>query len=100
AGAGVGAHMQILGHVPTNMREGEGEPVHVADPGERLAGPDGFAVKKEILARLDSLMQQVNARLRSGLGRDGYGDAEVLKVAIRAAHRFAETYPAQAPKLF
>lgn len=84
---------------PFDPKPKPAEPFHVTELAEQLAGPQGHLVRKQLGERLGELLMRIEARLRSGLARDEYRQAEVLKAALRAAIRFVEAYPVEAPKL-
>ncbi len=91
--------MHIFEFKPTGPADGAPDLFHVTELSERLSGPEGYVLKKQVLARLDELLPRLNAKLRTGLARDAYREAEALIAALQAAHLFIENYPVRAPKL-
>lgn len=63
---------------------------HMTELAERLAGPEGDKLKKELLARLDSRLSEIRAATRAGLSREAFRDAETVTRGIEAARTFLE----------
>jgi hypothetical protein len=77
-------------------------PLSLTDLEEQLSGPDGPALRKDLMARIAGLEASLRQAIARGLPRDAFLDAQAAADAARAAHevlgaRVVDTAPATPP---
>jgi hypothetical protein len=77
-------------------------PLSLTELEEQLAGPDGPALRQELLTRIAGLEARLRQDIARGLPRERFLDAQAAADAARAAHevlsaRVVDTAPARPP---
>ncbi len=70
----------------------------MTDLEERLKGPDGHALREQILERLTALGNETKAGLDGGLAPDEYAIAESTYGALAAAYDIIANFPTTPPE--
>lgn len=71
--------------------------MHMTDLEERLAAPDGAALRESLLKQLAGIDERLRLQMRSSLPRDEFATCESVSEAVQAAIQVLLAWPVHGP---